>query len=131
MTSSTQVTGGMTWTALANGNVQLRIADEERMFAEIEVPARMMSIVVADALLATGAASNQGARGGGQDEAELDELPAVPIGKIALAPSTLDDHKTLVLEVGHAQLGFTVPDHALGRLAQLLLQVDQGAGPSG
>ncbi len=131
MGSTIDVKGGMDWSALPSGNVQLRIGDEDQKFVEVEVPPRMMSLVVADALLATGAASESGGQGGGQGEDELEELPAVPISKIALAAGALDGHKTLVLEIGAAQLGFTVPDAALVEFGKLLLQLDPGANPSG
>lgn len=131
MGSSVSAKGGITWSAMPNGNVQLRISDEERKFIEIEVPPLMMSVVVAEALLATGAASEVPNPAGGDEDMQIDELPAVPLSKLALAPSPIDGHKTLVLEVGAAQLGFMVPDTALAGLGKLLLQAESDADPSG
>ncbi|MGI9384661.1 MAG: hypothetical protein ACR2PO_16030 [Methyloligellaceae bacterium] len=117
----------MIWSARPDGNIALRISwpDEEPVEVEVEFPPRMMSLVIAEALLTTQTASEILDRTGGQSTTELDELPAVPLTKIALAPSSLDDHKTLVLEIGKAQLGFTVPDGSLADFGRLLMQLDQ------
>ena len=115
----------MIWSARPDGSIELRIGGIDEESVEVEFPPRMMSLVIAEALLTTQTASEILDRTGGQAGAEIEELPAVPATKIALAPSSVDDHKTLVLEVGKAQLGFTVPDQSLAAFGRMLLQLDQ------
>ncbi|MCG8561094.1 MAG: hypothetical protein MI824_14950 [Hyphomicrobiales bacterium] len=115
----------MIWSARPDGSIALRINGPDDEPVEVEFPPRMMSLVIAEALLTTQTASEILERGGGRVEADIEELPAVPATKMALAPSTFDDHKTLVLEVGKAQLGFTIPDRSLAEFGRLLLQLDK------
>lgn len=128
MTLKTESQHTIEWSVMANRNVELKISREGEQPVEIDFPANNVSLIVSDALMAA-AGSFDLLKKSGEEAAQIDaELPAIPVEKVALAPSNVDGFKTLVLEIGEAQIGFALPDAALAQFGNLLLSISKQSG---